>query len=101
MKPFHLSFPTETQNAQDSHRQRPCAARRRLRHAATHRGCREKRRRLHQPVCLLKTAMPVNVKHRVVGPIESSKEWYGSQTELYPMLADEARKVGADVVAGM
>jgi hypothetical protein len=54
-----------------------------------------------QPVCLLKTAMPASVKHRVVGTVESSKEWYGSQTELYPMLADEARKVGADVVAGM
>ena len=54
-----------------------------------------------QPVCLIKTAMPANVKHRVVGEVQSAKEWYGSQTEIYPMLADEARRVGADVVASM
>ena len=54
-----------------------------------------------QQVCLLKTAMPASVKHRVVGAVESSKEWYGSQTELYPLMADEARRLGADVVANM
>lgn len=54
-----------------------------------------------QQVCLLKTAMPANVRHSVVGAIESSKEWYGSQTELYPLMADEARRLGADVVANM
>lgn len=54
-----------------------------------------------QQVCLLKTALPASVKHRVVGAVESSKEWYGSQTELYPMMADEARRMGADVVVNM
>ena len=50
------------------------------------------------PVCLLKGPMPANIRHTVVGEINASKETYGSVNEIIPLLGDEARKMGADVV---
>ena len=55
----------------------------------------------NQPVCLLKTNLPANVKYSVVGPIEASKEFYGSANEIIPLMAQEARNVGADAIISM
>lgn len=55
----------------------------------------------NQPVCLLKTGLPANVGHTVLGPIEGSKEFYGSVTEIIPLMAQEARNIGADAIVNM
>lgn len=53
------------------------------------------------PVCFLKSPMPANVKHRVLGEVSSSKEFYGSVNEILPLMAEEARKMGADAVVNV
>jgi len=50
------------------------------------------------PVCLMEAPLSPDVKHRVIGDVEASKQWYGHQSELVPHLADEARKLGANAV---
>ena len=50
------------------------------------------------PVCFLRTPLPANIKHRVLGDVTASKEFYGSVSELMPGMADDARKLGADAV---
>jgi hypothetical protein len=55
----------------------------------------------NQPVCLLRTTLPANVRYSVLGPIEASKEFYGSANELIPLMAQEARNIGADAIISM
>lgn len=50
------------------------------------------------PVCLLTSPVAPEVKHSVFGDIEASKQWYGGTDELLPLIADEARKLGANTV---
>ena len=52
----------------------------------------------NQPVCLLKSAMPANVGYTVLGPIEGGKEFYGRVHEILPLMAQEARNIGADAI---
>ena len=55
----------------------------------------------NQPVCLLKASLPANVRYTVLGPIEGSKEFYGSVSEIIPLMAQEARNIGADAIINM
>jgi len=50
------------------------------------------------PVCLLTSPVAPDVKHSPIGEIEASKQWYGGTDELLPLIADEARKLGANTV---
>ena len=50
------------------------------------------------PVCFLKSPMPEGVKYTSLGSVEGSKEFYGSVNEILPLMAEEARKMGADAV---
>lgn len=50
------------------------------------------------PVCIMEAPVSSDVAHTVIGKVEASKQWYGSQAELVPYLADEARKLGANAV---
>ncbi len=52
-------------------------------------------------VCMLHSALPANVQLTVLGQVEGSKEFYGSVTEILPLMADEARKMGADAVINL
>ncbi len=54
-----------------------------------------------EQVCMLKSALPANVKYTVVGSINSSKQTYGSVNELLPLMAADARKVGADAIVNL
>jgi hypothetical protein len=53
------------------------------------------------PVCMLHTALPANIQLTVLGQVEASKEFYGSVNEILPLMADEARKMGADAVINL
>lgn len=50
------------------------------------------------PVCLLQAPLPEGTKHTVMGVVQGSKGWYGSTNELMPVMADEARKLGANAI---
>ncbi len=54
-----------------------------------------------EPVCMLKSPLPSSILHTVVGNIDASKQFYGGSDQLIPLMADEARKMGADVVVNM
>lgn len=53
------------------------------------------------PVCFLKSPLPPDVKHTVIGQIKGGKKTYGSFNEVYAVMAEEARRVGADAVVGL
>lgn len=52
-------------------------------------------------VCMLRSPLPEGVKHKVVGNINSSKQTYGSVNELLPLMAADARAIGADTVINL
>ena len=52
-------------------------------------------------VCLLRSPLPANVKFKVIGAIDSSKQTYGSVNELLPLMAADARAIGADTVINL
>ena len=54
-----------------------------------------------EPVCVLKSPLPSSIPHTVVGEIDASRRWYGGVGTLIPLMADEARKMGADVVVNL
>ena len=54
-----------------------------------------------EPVCFMKSPMPSAYKHTVVGKMNSSKKTYGSVNELMPLMAADARRVGADAVVNL
>lgn len=49
-------------------------------------------------VCLLAGGLPGDYKYRVIGKINATKRSYGGTDELMPVIANEARKIGADAV---
>lgn len=53
------------------------------------------------PVCMLRSPLPVDVKYKIVGAINSSKRTYGSVSELIPLMASDARAIGADAVVNL
>jgi uncharacterized protein YbjQ (UPF0145 family) len=52
-------------------------------------------------ICMTRTSLPQTVAFTVVGQVEGSKEFYGSVNEILPLMADEARKMGADAVMNL
>jgi hypothetical protein len=52
-------------------------------------------------VCMLRSPLPADVKHKVLGNINSSKHTYGSVNELLPLMAADARAIGADTVINL
>ncbi|GGY60429.1 hypothetical protein [Pseudoduganella albidiflava] len=52
-------------------------------------------------VCMLRSPLPEGVKHKVLGNINSSKQTYGSVNELLPLMAADARAIGADTVINL
>jgi hypothetical protein len=54
-----------------------------------------------EPVCMLKSPLPSSIPHAIVGRIDASKQFYGGSNQLIPFMADEARKMGADVVVNL
>lgn len=53
------------------------------------------------PVCFLKSPMPPNIEHSVIGDIGGSKQWYGSAEEVLALMAGDARKMGADALVNV
>lgn len=53
------------------------------------------------PVCLLERWLPTGTKFEEIDDVDAKKGWYGSIDSVLPMLADEAREVGANVVMRM
>jgi hypothetical protein len=54
-----------------------------------------------EPVCMLKSPLPSNIRYTIIGQIQGSKKFYGSTTELIPVMAQEARSMGADAVVNL
>lgn len=54
-----------------------------------------------EPVCFMKSPMPSSVAHAVIGRVKSSKNTYGSVSELLPLMAADARAVGADAIINL
>ena len=54
-----------------------------------------------EPVCLMRSPMPSAIAYTVVGKMKSSKKTYGSVSELLPVMADDARAAGADVIINL
>jgi len=52
-------------------------------------------------VCLLAGALPSDVRYEVLGRIKATKRTYGSTDELFPLMAREARKLGADAIINL
>jgi uncharacterized protein YbjQ (UPF0145 family) len=50
---------------------------------------------------MIKGPLPPNIQFSVVGSVEGSKEFYGSVNEILPLMADEARKLGGDVIINL
>lgn len=54
-----------------------------------------------EPVCLLKSPLPSAYAYKVIGKVNSSKKTYGSVNELLPLIAADARAVGADAIINL
>lgn len=50
---------------------------------------------------MLKSPLPVGVTATTIGLIDSSKRTYGSVNELLPLMAADARRIGADAIVSM
>lgn len=50
------------------------------------------------PVCILQGSLPAEYAFRELGRIKATKKTYGGVDELNRPIADEARRVGADVI---
>ena len=53
------------------------------------------------PVCMLKSPLPTGVSYSILGQIDSSKRTYGSVSELLPLMAADARSIGADAIVNL
>lgn len=53
------------------------------------------------PVCMLRSPLPSNVQYKIIAAINSSKRTYGSVSELIPLMATDAKAIGADVVMNL
>ncbi|MDR0251509.1 MAG: hypothetical protein LBI35_09450 [Burkholderiales bacterium] len=50
------------------------------------------------PVCILRAPLPENIEKTILGFIKASNRSYGSMNEVLFMMAEDARKIGADAV---
>lgn len=53
------------------------------------------------PIFITQAELPSNIEHEIIGTVKANaRAGYNSVESLYPMLAEEARKVGANAVIG-
>lgn len=52
----------------------------------------------NEDLCLLKGAPPTDIDYEVIGRVMATKRSYGSEEELFPEMAYEAKKIGADAI---
>jgi hypothetical protein len=52
-------------------------------------------------VCLLAGALPTEFKTTEIGRIKATKRTYGSTEQLFPVMAEEARRIGADAIINL
>jgi hypothetical protein len=52
-------------------------------------------------ICLLAGSPASDVKYEVLGRVVATKRTYGSSDELFPPMAQEARKLGADAIINL
>ena len=57
--------------------------------------------RHHEPVCMIRSPLPSNIGYTVVGEVRGGKKTYGSVNEVLPVMADEAREIGADAIINL
>ena len=53
------------------------------------------------PICLMAGAPPTDIKYAILGRITATKRTYGSSDELLPIMAVEARRIGADAIVNL
>jgi len=54
------------------------------------------------PVFVSESQLPAGIQYKVVGSVQAdARAGYDSSTKLYPFLASEARKIGANAVVGV
>jgi len=54
------------------------------------------------PVFVSESQLPAGIQYKVVGSVQAdARAGYDSSTALYPFLASEARKIGANAVVGV
>ena len=53
------------------------------------------------PLCLLAGALPSDIRYEVLGRVKATKRTYGSTDQLFPLMAREARKLGADAIINL
>jgi hypothetical protein len=54
-----------------------------------------------EPVCLVRAPLPSSIEYTVIGEVKGGKRFYGSFSEVLAVMADEARRVGADAVIAL
>lgn len=52
-------------------------------------------------VCLLAGSPPIDIRFMDIGQIKVSKRSYGGSDQVEAAMADEARRIGADAIAGV
>lgn len=51
-----------------------------------------------EPVCLLRSPLPSDIKYSMIGEVRGGKRTYGSMQEILAVMGDEARSIGADAI---
>lgn len=54
-----------------------------------------------EPVCFLRSPLPSDIPYTRIGEIRGGKKTYGSVSEIIPLMAEEARSLGADAVVNL
>jgi len=57
--------------------------------------------RHREPVCMLRSPLPSNIGYTAIGEVRGGKQTYGSINEVLPVMADEAREIGADAIINL
>jgi uncharacterized protein YbjQ (UPF0145 family) len=50
---------------------------------------------------MLRSPLPAGVKGKALAALNSSKRTYGSVSELIPLMANDARNIGADAIINL
>jgi uncharacterized protein YbjQ (UPF0145 family) len=49
----------------------------------------------------LRAPLPENIEYRILGSIKASNRSYGTMSEVLAVMAEDARKIGADAVVNV
>lgn len=53
------------------------------------------------PVCFLSGTPPTDVEYEKIGYVNSTKRSYGNTEDLFPLMANQARRLGADAIMNL